>query len=361
VLTGPQGGACTLGSLRTADGPPCPAGGAGGWREMGNVTIRRIAVSFPQRSLPKVHTLGRLAIAATLVFLTITPAVAAPRKASGGAYPGLTQAAEGGWRGPFFFVYMADPQLGMMEDDRSWDQELALVRKAVREVNRLRPRFVVIGGDMTNQSAGSPKHDAQVRALQRELALVSPSIPVVYVAGNHDVGNKPTPASLAVYRAWYGDDWFEFWVGGVRFIVLNTALYGDDSAAPTDGERQRRWLETQLSAAMGPKPVHTIVLQHAPWFLTSPDEPDRYEVVPRAARLPALRLLHQAGVSAAFAGHYHKCARARDGNLEMVVSGPVGKPLGRDPSGFTVVKVYRDRVAHAYYPLEEVPLSIQLE
>ncbi len=50
-----------------------------------------------------------------------------------------------------------------------------------------------------------------------------------------------------------------------------------------------------------------------------------------------------------------------DDGLEMVTTGPVGKPLGDDPSGLRVVKVFSDRIEHRYYGLDDVPPSITLD
>jgi hypothetical protein len=47
-----------------------------------------------------------------------------------------------------------------------------------------------------------------------------------------DVGNRPTIESISSYTAQFGDDYFSFWVNGVKCIVLNLSLYSDPSGAP---------------------------------------------------------------------------------------------------------------------------------
>ncbi len=39
----------------------------------------------------------------------------------------------------------------------------------------------------------------------------------------------------------------------------------------------------------------------------------------------------------------------------MVTTGPVGKPLGDDPSGLRIVRVGEAGLDHAYFALDEVP------
>jgi hypothetical protein len=45
----------------------------------------------------------------------------------------------------------------------------------------------------------------------------------------------------------------------------------------------------------------------------------------------------------------------------MITTSAVGQPLGSDPSGLRVVKVFEERIEHAYYGLDEVPDSVSLE
>ena len=94
---------------------------------------------------------------------------------------------------PFFFIQLADPQFGMFTDNKDFAQETANLEFAVATINRLRPAFVVVSGDMLNQ----PGDAAQIREYQRIMSRVDPAIPVYPVAGNHDIGNAPSPADIA--------------------------------------------------------------------------------------------------------------------------------------------------------------------
>jgi len=273
-------------------------------------------------------------------------------------YPGLDAEREGAWRGPFFFLQLADPQFGMFNRDGSWERETELFTRAVEHVNRLRPRFVIVCGDLVNQAPPGPVYPQQVAEYKRIAARIDESIPLVCVCGNHDVGNRPTPATLARYRQEFGDDWFTLWVGGVCNLVLNSSLYADPGAAAAEQERQQAWFAESLTAARRANPQHILVFQHHPWFLSRPDDPDQYFTIPRVRRDPALALMRAAEVRAVFAGHYHRNAYGRDGEMEMVTTSAVGKPLGEDPSGLRVVKVLADRLEHTYYGLDAVPKKV---
>lgn len=43
------------------------------------------------------------------------------------------------------------------------------------------------------------------------------------------MGNAPTPSSLRTFQEDFGDDYFGFWVGGMKGLVINSNLYSDPS------------------------------------------------------------------------------------------------------------------------------------
>ena len=52
---------------------------------------------------------------------------------------------------PWLFVQLADPQLGMLnsdQEDGTWDEEEATLSKAVDHINRLKPKFAIVCGDL---------------------------------------------------------------------------------------------------------------------------------------------------------------------------------------------------------------------
>ncbi|XP_076028097.1 serine/threonine-protein phosphatase CPPED1, partial [Genypterus blacodes] len=217
-------------------------------------------------------------------------------RAKNRTFGGLSEGAESEWKGPFCFIQAADPQLGLMKawkdgDSDSggevWADEVHLTKRAVRAVNRLRPRprFMVLCGDLVHALPGTEYREGQERDLKAALKGTDSSIPLVFVSGNHDLGNVPTPATVQQYCSAWGDDYFSFWVGGVFCLVLNSQFYLDGSASPHLKEAQESWLEEQLSrACTAPKPKHLLVFQHIPLYLKSPDEEDDYFNLQKAVR-----------------------------------------------------------------------------
>jgi 3',5'-cyclic AMP phosphodiesterase CpdA len=260
---------------------------------------------------------------------------------------------------PAFFIQMADPQLGMSGsplwlaffggtwDDDAFQVDAKLFERAIAHANELKPAFVVICGDLVNRVG----HSGQIAEFQRIASTLDPSIPLYLVAGNHDVGNEPTKESLRAYRATFGPDWYSFRQGDVYGIVLNSQLIDAPEEDPGEAHDQLTWLREELIRAESSGAQHLLVFQHQSYFLESPDEEDQYFNIDTGSRAVYLGLLKEAGVEAVFAGHYHRNSYGRDETLDMITTGPVGRPLGDDPSGFRIVAIGRDSLPHEYFAL----------
>ncbi|WP_439584842.1 metallophosphoesterase [Dyadobacter bucti] len=258
---------------------------------------------------------------------------------------------------PFFFIQMTDTQFGFFTDNKSFERETENFEKAVAAANRLRPAFVVITGDLINK----PADKAQLSEYKRIVALLDPEIPVYHVAGNHDVTNDPKQNDIAGYRKELGKDFYVIKHNGMRGIVLNSLYFKSPAGVEKEAAAQDRWLTKQLKKARRASAAPLLVFQHHSWFLAEPEEKDEYFNIPAVTRNKYLALFQQYGVSHVFAGHYHRNAFGKSGTMEMVTTGPIGKPLGKDPSGFRIVKVSGNKVSHQYYELDHIPGQIVLE
>ncbi len=257
---------------------------------------------------------------------------------------------------PFFFIQLSDPQFGMFTGNKDFAQETANFEFAVATVNRLRPAFVVITGDLINK----PGDSAQIAEYKRIVGKIDSSIPVYDVVGNHDIENVPTPETIAAYTNLFGPDRYTFRHGKFTGFVLNSMLLHSPQQTTNEAAAQESWLRTELERARSDGAQHLVVFQHHPWFIKSADETNQYFNIPLAPRLSYLALFRQYGVKHVFCGHYHRNAVARDGDLEAVTTGPVGQPMGGDLSGLRVVIVRDDKIEHRYYHFGEIPNRIDL-
>ena len=250
-----------------------------------------------------------------------------------------------------FFILLADPQFGAFTQDKDFVQETANYEFVVANVNRLRPAFVVICGDLINKTGDKTQADEYFRITSK----INRSIPVHAIAGNHDVGNEPTPDTLKAYRSRFGPNYYSFRHGRVYGIVLDTSVISAPGKVQAEADAQETWLKAELARARASGALHVVVFQHHSWFLEKAEEASQYFNVPLEARRRYLDLLKGSGVRYVFAGHYHRNAFGRDGNLEMITSGPVGRPLGADASGLRIVTVKDDVLEHTYYGMGLIP------
>lgn len=251
---------------------------------------------------------------------------------------------------PWFFIQLTDPQFGMFDSNRDFEKETALYEKAVEGINRLNPDFVVITGDLVNDRNSV----AQIKEFKRITAKIKSSIPVYYSPGNHDIGQVPDKESLDKYQQNYGSDRFWFKHKGSSFIGFNSGLIKAKLEKPE--EEQYRWLKRKLRQSKNARQI--ILFTHYPFFNKTADEPTSYSNIDKEDREKYLRLFSDNRVAAVFSGHYHNNSLSSYGNVQLVTTSALGKPLGNAPSGFRIVKVYSDRIEHTYFGLEELADSV---
>ncbi len=248
----------------------------------------------------------------------------------------------------FSFVQMADTQFGFFNANKEFSRETENFENAVKVANRLKPAFVIVCGDLVNKPGDLP----QITEYKRIAAKLDPSIKLYNVSGNHDVENIPNSGSLAIYRRHFGQDRYVFRSGNLFGIVLNSSLIKDPAQAPAEATAQDSWLASALEESRRSGAANIMVFMHHSLFLSDPDEPDQYFNINKERRKVYLDLFAKYKVSHVFAGHYHRNAGGRAGDMEMVTTGPVGRPLGPDSSGFRIVNVKGRIVDHNYFTLD---------
>ena len=270
------------------------------------------------------------------------------------------------------FVQMADPQFGMYSSVSKFSdadkaerrqrginieytgpvleglaKETSLFTEAIETANKINPDFVVICGDMVHNS----NSDEQFQELIRISRLLNEDIKLYWVAGNHDVGDKPTRAGLAQYKEQFGEYNYSFQQENCYFIVLNSSICYDPGSVPDEWDILISFLEKELQIAASAHQSHKIIFMHHPLFLNDPNEGDNYFVIPSVRRTKIIDLITEYDVSAVFTGHLHRNNYQKIGNTELVSTGPVGFPLGEDPSGIRHVQLDDNSLTHEYLGL----------
>ncbi|MEI6048516.1 MAG: metallophosphoesterase [Bacteroidota bacterium] len=261
--------------------------------------------------------------------------------------------SKNGHNHPYFFIQVTDPQFGMFENNNGFEKETYLYEKSVKEINRLKPDFVVITGDFVND----PKDMSQIAEFKRITVKIDSKIPVYYTPGNHDIGKIPDYLSINSYIKNYGYDKFAFKHKNSQFIGFNSCIIKANT--PDFEQRQYDWLKKML--AKSKKARHIIIFCHYQFFVKSFDEPETYSNIGILNREKYLTLFDANKVKVVFSGHLHNNAYAKFGEMELVTTSAVGKPMAKAPSGFRIVKVYSDRIESVYYGLDEIPESITFD
>ena len=64
-----------------------------------------------------------------------------------------------------------------------------------------------------------------MESFKETMAGIDPSIALLCLCGNHDLGNLPNKATVDLFTSRFGSDYFAFWAGGCRCLVLNSSLH----------------------------------------------------------------------------------------------------------------------------------------
>lgn len=164
----------------------------------------------------------------------------------------------------FTFIHASDAHLSK--------DSLPRIRRLREIVERERPAFVLITGDLVRDALRVPEEEARgyYEMLMTEIARFP--VPVWTVPGNHEIFgierqrsgvSKEHPLyGKQMYRHYLGPNYYSFAWGGVRFIGLDTAdvddfwYYGHIDAA------QLEWLKKELAAVAPEAPV--VTFNHIP-------------------------------------------------------------------------------------------------
>jgi len=236
----------------------------------------------------------------------------------------------------FFMIQLADPQLGLFHyGGTDWSQEQSMLDLAIREVNRLSPRFIVLVGDMqnwyqTNENGENGNlepnvGELQVLSVKKSLSLLDPSIPLrAIMPGNHDVGDAPTLSTLRHYKDKWGEPRGSFTEDGIRFVYMDTQIYKNSSKAGISkvAADQTAWLKRELVTAA--TNVGVVLLGHIAPFVSDALEPEGFANWPLSVRKNVLSMTQHSRIPVPprlfISGHFH-------GNVERVESKAFGAPL----------------------------------
>ena len=264
---------------------------------------------------------------------------------------------------PFYFIQMADTQLGMIaggEDGNDFSKETEILESVFSRINSMNPRpaFVVVCGDLTNL----PGHEKQIAEYKRLTGLLHRSIPCYDVSGNHDFLGEPPPSheGLSRYRETYGPDWYMFSQSGWKFMVLNSMLMKTPESVKEDEFAHIEWMENEFAQRNSKNRHGTIVFMHHPFFDNTIDEEDGYHSITKARRSGYLDEFVKGDVKAVFSGHRHTTIPERAyQNIRLINTNAICNSFDNTP-GLRVVKLYEGTVSAEFYRVDELPEKVEM-
>ena len=252
--------------------------------------------------------------------------------------------------GKFSFVILGDKTGGGPEGWPTFD-------RAVAEINRLDPDFVVMVGDMVQ---GYMEDTSAVAAQWEEFWSHARAleVPLFFYPGNHDVSNPPM---LELWKQRHGRRYYSFDYQGCHFLMLNTDEERDGGTG-FFGDEQMEFALEDLAAR--PDARHTFVFMHKPAWIEPQYRETWGQIVEELGDRP----------HTVVAGHWHNLKyEERDGHTYLV-HGATGAHLResevRETGAFyhyTLVTVNGDDVSMAIiepgsiWPADIAPMSFARE
>ena len=250
----------------------------------------------------------------------------------------LTISCTGGAQKPFTFVQLCDPQLGM----GGYEHDVVSFKLAVKQINELKPDFVVICGDLVHHAADSTYSDFLKIKEGFEM-------PCYVASGNHDVGNIPNDITLGYYRKTMGKDYYEFQYNGYSFIVTNTQLW--KVSVENESEKHDTWFKETLKRQSVNQ--HSVfVIGHYPLYLVQADEEEEYFNFTPGKRQEMLALFLQNNVIAYLSGHTHTTVINNYENIQLVSGETTSKNFDERPLGFRHWEVSSDTIKQHFVSLQ---------
>jgi 3',5'-cyclic AMP phosphodiesterase CpdA len=235
-------------------------------------------------------------------------------------------------------AFLSDTHVNLRTNEAGLDYNRRF-DQAIAQVNAAKVDLVLIAGDLTDGGTREQMELFKRKAKQFKA-------PVLFVPGNHDVGmvgdgasqTTITPERVKLYGKVLGPNWFAREQAGFRVVGINSCLLGSGFKEEAD---QWKFLEKELAR---PHPKPTLMLEHYPVFVKSPDEPGRsnHNVQPEL-RQKLLALVEHAGVRAVLSGHLHYPITNRLDRILFLGNATTafGLPRGKQPEGWMLLSVPR--------------------
>lgn len=206
---------------------------------------------------------------------------------------------------PFYFIHYSDPQIGRNA------QTVPYCSLAVNQIGQMSPapNFVLVCGDMADDPTNQSIVQSQWRICDSLFDLLP--MPKYYAPGNNDLGYANegcwTPSQLALYRGFWGPDYYAFSRDSCYFICLNSTLLDTYSghACYSYSLEQDSFMRATFASIQPHEYKNLFLFFHFPLFIAYPTEDNSGSNVDRPRRDTILADLDEYRVTSVLTGHLH--------------------------------------------------------
>lgn len=239
----------------------------------------------------------------------------------------------------FTFIQITDIHLDALEEHRIFFE------KALREINKINPAFVIATGDLVLEAESATISQAEEWYDIYSDAIKNLDVPVFNMVGNHDVVGIHYKKDISIepgynkemYRDYFGPTYYSFDWSSYHCIVLDPNEFLDGNQFYKIPDYQVEWLRKDLSYREG-KPL--LVFFHEPTMSWE----NRVEV---------LNLLNQHSTKM-FSGHWHMDILIDSQGITEQVTGALcgewwrGDCSDGKPCGYRIVQAEGNNISSFY-------------
>ncbi|MCX6224050.1 MAG: metallophosphoesterase [Bacteroidia bacterium] len=259
----------------------------------------------------------------------------------------------------FSFAFMTDIH---MTPDKSAPQGF---QQAIDTVNKLKPDFVITGGDLVMDALGQTRSRADSLYQLYGGLMKGFNMPVHNTVGNHElfafynknIDTLDVDYGEGMFRRYFGNPWKSFDYKGWHFILLKSieptytrGYYGNINPV------QMEWLKQDLAKVNDKTPV--VVSVHIPFITVYNQWQEGGQQVNGGGSVitngkEVMDMLRKKNLKLVLQGHQHYYEDLFMDGVHFITGGAVsagwwGGALGKMEEGFMLIKVYGDQIKSEY-------------
>ncbi len=239
----------------------------------------------------------------------------------------------------FTFVQITDIHLDAIEEHK------VFFEKAIREINKINPAFVIATGDLVLEAERATISQAKEWYDIYSDSIKNLDVPVFNMVGNHDVVGIHYKKDIStepgynkeMYRDYFGPAYYSFDWSSYHCVVLDPNEFLDGNQFYKIPDYQVEWLRENLSYREG-KPL--LVFFHEP-------------TISWEERTEVLNLLNQ-HTTKMFSGHWHMDILIDSQGISEQVTGALcgewwrGDCMDGSPCGYRLIQVDEENISSFY-------------